>query len=107
MPNETDFKAQLQWLKATTIRTGGIHDAQALQLKMYPLMLPNVTKAEAHVSVDEKAVHYIATAKPYKKTEKFTETCAAIVKWTRWLLWDDTKVTIKVNGKIRYESGKK
>ena len=102
--SQASTKQQLLWLKSMTVRTGAIHEAQALQLKMYPMMLPGAKKGEARVGIDDKVVHYIVTCRPFKQDAVFKKTCAAIEKWTRWLLWDEARIMIKVNGKVVYES---
>ena len=99
-----NLKEQLLWLKSNTIRTGAIHDAQAFQLKMYPMMLPDVTTAEARVDVERKTVAFVAESSGLRPTKKFRQICEAIETWTRTILWDDTFVTIEVNGKKVYES---
>ena len=103
---QASTRTQLQWLKTLTHRTGAIHEAQSLQLKLYPMMLPNAKTAEARVDIEKKAVKYIVTCKPLKKGALFDKVCTEMAGWTRWLLWDDTKVTIEVNGKVMYVSGK-
>lgn len=96
---------QLQLLKAVTIRTGAIHDAQALQLKMWPMLIPGVTKAEARVDVDKRTVIFVckSTAKgqPTKQNRLLFEN---IAKWVKTLLWNESLVIIKINNKAVFNS---
>jgi hypothetical protein len=95
---------QLQLLKAVTIRTGGIHDAQALQLKMWPTLIPGVYKSEARVNVDKKTVTFVCESKSLRPTKRAKLLYANIAKWTQNILWNETKVIIKINDKAVYNS---
>jgi hypothetical protein len=100
------FLEQLMWLKSNTIRTGAIHEAQALQLRNYPLLLPNAITgtASASIDTDNKTVDYKVEINGLRPTKKFKQTCKAIEKWTRTLLWDETLITIKANEKVVFDS---
>jgi hypothetical protein len=104
---EIDFKDQLMMLRAMTIRTGSIHEAQALQLKMWPLLIPNVVKAEAKVDAERKIVSFICESTSNRATKKVTNTCKHIAEWTKQLLWAETTVTIKINDKLIFDSRNK
>lgn len=90
---------QLFWLKTNTIRTGAIHEAQALQLRNYPLLLPNASSSSVTVDVENKKVEYNVEISKFKNTKKVKNVCEQIQTWTRTILWDDTNVVIKVNNK--------
>ncbi len=98
------FLEQLALLKTMTIRTGAIHEAQALQLKMWPLLIPDVAKAEAHVDTERKIVTYRCKTKSNKNAKKRTDTMDNIVTWTRKMLWDDSTVIFIVNDKAVYDT---
>jgi hypothetical protein len=95
---------QLQLLKAVTIRTGAIHDAQALQLKMWPTLIPGVYKSEARVNVDKKIVTFVCESNSLRATKRSKLLYANIAKWTQNILWNETKVIIKINDKAVYNS---
>jgi len=95
---------QLQLLKAMTVRTGSIHEAQALQLRMWPRMIHGVTKAEARVDTDKQQVTMICESTALRPTKMTKKLCEEICKWTRTILWDKTKVVIKINGKVVFDS---
>ena len=108
---QSSFKEQLALLKIATMHTGAIHEAQALQLKMWPLLIPSVTKAEARVDTDKKMVTFLCKSKMKDKdmrklaaTENMRKTCAHVATWTQHLLWDDTTVIIHVNDKVIYDT---
>jgi hypothetical protein len=95
---------QLALLKGMTLRTGAIHEAQALQLKMWPMMIPDVDKAEAQVDTERKIVTYKCEAGSTRATKKKRETMDNIVTWTRKILWDDTVVVFILNNKTVYDT---
>lgn len=91
-------------LKATTIRTGAIHEAQVLQLKIWPRLNPMISKSEARVDVENKTVTFVCESgslRPKKSDRVFFEN---LEKWVKDLLWDETTVTVRINDKIVFES---
>jgi hypothetical protein len=91
---------QLLMLKAVTLRLGVLHEAQALQLKMWPLAaLPFITKSVAKVDVESRTVSFDCEAPSVRKTKKLTQGCTALESWVRFLLWDDSVVFVRINGK--------
>lgn len=100
------FLEQLQQLKAMTVRTGMIHEAQAVQLRNYPRMIPGIIKATTKVDTDEKIVIYecVTDKKRFRMTAKRLDMCHNIVKWVHTILWDNTVVVISVNGESLYDS---
>jgi len=99
---------QLQYLKGMTVRLGCIHEAQALQLRNYPLLIPNVGKAIVKVNAETKHVIYDCTGKTknFRKTKKVDEMFQNIYKWTTFIVWDDVEVLIKVNNKELFKCNK-
>ena len=98
-------KEQLMQLKAMTVRMGVIHEAQALQLKMWPLLIPDVSKAVSKVDVETKSVIMTCETKKgkkFKKTDQIDLLCKNIEEWTRAILWEETVVSIIVNGETIY-----
>lgn len=105
MKNSLDIYEQLMLLKATTNSFGALHEAQALQLKMYPLLLNGVKKAETHVDIEKKMIFFkILEGKGFKLTKKNKNIIEKIVLWTRNLLWDDCSIVVLNNNKIVYDT---
>jgi hypothetical protein len=100
----TTPEEQLQLLKAVTIRTGAIHDAQALQLKMWPTLIPGVTSSEARVDVENKKVLFVCKSNALRPTKKTALLYKNIAKWVQNILWNETQVVIKINGKAVFNS---
>lgn len=98
------FKEQLALLKAATVRTGAIHEAQALQLRMWPLLIPDTKSATAKVDTERKIVTYECKTTKAKLTVKAKTIMKNITIWTRSILWDDTTIVFKLNGKVVYDS---
>jgi hypothetical protein len=94
---------QLAYLRTMTIRTEAIHEAQALQLRNWPLLIPGIVKAEARVDVPNKTVVFHCKSKSGKApiTKAMKVTCNKItMSVQRLILWPDTKVVFKIDGKV-------
>jgi len=104
---ELTIHQQLGLLKDLTVRLGMIHEAQSLQLKHWPLLIPNVDKAKAEVDVERKLVMYNCESKKFRKTKKVLKYFENIDSWTKQLLWDETSVQFLVNGEVLYDSRNK
>ena len=95
---------QIAGLKALTLSTGAIHEVQAHQLRMWPLLIPGINSAEAKVDVDAHSVKFVCEGVKFRKTKKTRKTLSSIRDWVHILLWDDTHVVIEVNGKEVFRS---
>ena len=95
---------QLQLLKGMTIRTGVIHEAQALQLKSWPMLIPNVTKAEARVDTDLQMVTFVCEARKVSNAKRTKLLYRNIAEWVRNILWNDTRVIVEINGKKVFDT---
>jgi len=105
--NQTiDVREQLQLLKAMTVRTGSIHEAQVLQLKSWPMLIQNVTKAKAKVDVKTKLVVFDCESTGTRATKLQKKLFESICEWTRSILWNETTVRIIINGKVVFDSTK-
>jgi len=100
----TTPEQQLQLLKAMTLRTGAIHDAQALQLKMWPTLIPGVFKSEARVDVEKKMVMFVCESNANRPTKARRLLFENIDKWVKNILWNETHVVIKINNKKVFDS---
>lgn len=104
---ENETVEQLMLLKSVTLRTGAIHEAQVLQLKAWPLLMDGVLKSVARVDVDNKRVVFnMTTTDLFNNSELSKKMLAEIDRWTKILLWDETRVMFKSNKKIVYDSWK-
>lgn len=97
--------SQLMLLKEATNRFGAIHEAQLLQLKMYPILLSGVVKSETHIDVERKLVFFkLIDAKKFKLTKKNKDIIQKIIDWTRKLLWDDCSIVFIKNEEVIYDT---
>lgn len=101
------IKEQLQYLKGLTVRTSVIHEAQALQVRNYPLFIPGVKpKATTKIDTENQIVYYECEprGKRFNKRVTFNQRCEMITKWVRSVLWDRTTVVVSVSGEVRFDS---
>lgn len=99
------IKDQLFHLKAMTERINVVHEAQTLQLRNYPLLIPGVTSAETEVNIEQKIVTFnCKSEKKFRNTKKVQLAIKHILEWTRMVIWTSTTLIIKVNGKEIFDS---
>lgn len=99
-----DVMDQLMQLKAMTVRTGGIHSAQELQLCNWPRLSAQIKRVVAKVDPENKTATLECEAPKWKQTDFEKELFKNILIWVRTILWDETRVVIKVNKKRVFDS---
>jgi hypothetical protein len=105
MSKEITFLRQLQELKAMTVRTGAVHEAQALQIRNYPKLIPGVSDAKTTVDVENKIVYYdCITASTFRCTKSVKTMCQNINTWVKTILWDETAVVITSGDRALFDS---
>ena len=95
MVDEKIILQQLQVLKGMTVTTGVIHEAQTLQLQMWPLVaFPFALSTVAKIDTESRTVTFeIVTSLKKDPTGKANDRAKEYVQeWTRKILWDNTKV---------------
>ena len=105
MSETLSTKEQLIQLKAITERTGAIHEAQAMQLRMWPLLIPQIQEAQVSVDTDRHYVIIKCKSDKFRNTKKAKLTYSNIETWVQQILWDDTVVFIDVNDRKVYPDG--
>lgn len=101
--SELTTEQQLAYLRSMTIRLGSIHEAQALQLRNWPLLIPGIVKAEARVDVENKTVMFNCKSKSGKLpiTGKVKIVCRHITESVqKILLWPETQVVFRIDKKV-------
>ena len=103
---ELPIKAQLRYLKGMTEKLNVVHEAQIVQLRNYPVLIPNVKTAETEIDIDNRTVTYKCESetKIFRKTKKTKIAIENITTWIQTIEWDDTIVELIVNGKSIYDS---
>jgi hypothetical protein len=102
-----DQESQLLMLKDLTKRMGVLHEAQVLQLKMWPLTLfTHAKKTEERVNLETKEIDFDILQTKGKKPTDLKERFEALDKWTRWLLGDDWVVRVRERGKVIFRKGR-
>lgn len=104
-PSDSALEAQIGTLKALTANTGALHEAQALQLKTWPLMIiPDSTKAEAEFDYKGKSVVYKVKRSKKSKIKDIDLRAKALTQYTRTLLGDEYNIEIYINGGLIFSS---
>ena len=100
------FKDQLLHLKAMTERIGVIHEAQTLQLRNYPLLIPGIKTAETTINIDQKIVKFDcqSIAKTFRNTKKVKIALDHIYEWVKMVVWTESTLEVYVNGKAVFDS---
>lgn len=103
---EMSMLQQLMYLKGLTVRTGSIHEAQALQLRNWGLLIPGVKTSTAKIDCDHQMVTFILTSKSknFRTTEMVKSLCSNINVWTKKILWDNTTVIIECGKRTLFDS---
>lgn len=86
---------QLMLLKSITKKTGGLHEAQVLQLKMYPLVLTHATKSEFSFDFNKKAIIFTITEVKGKTPKNIEERLDLLISYTKTLLGNEYSVEVK------------
>lgn len=97
---------QLLMLRDLTARAGVLHEAQVLQLKMWPLVLfGHVKKCEERVNLETREIDYVFLQTKGKPSNDFKERLDVLVGWTKWLLGSDWVVRVKLRDKLIHRRG--
>lgn len=100
----TDPWAQLMWLRDLTRRTGVLHEAQVLQIKLYPHTVSKaIRNVEATVDMKKKVVTY--TCDVTKREADFKKRTQMLGKCICELLGDEWQTVVKA-GAVTYKVGK-
>jgi hypothetical protein len=101
-----NLKTQLLLLKTVTVRTGATHEAQHLQLKMWPLLIKGVTrKTKVHIDPEKKLVSYALDIDKKFKLDPITRRMIKEISgWTKFILWDETDVIFTAKNKVLHDT---
>ena len=92
--SENQVLEQLQTLKAMTVRYGIIHEAQTLQLELWPLLLFQAQSGVCKVDAENHWVNFELSVKKTPSNKDIKDGKELLKKWTRSILWDDTEILI-------------
>ncbi len=96
---------QLQMLKEQTRLTGGLHEAQVLQLKMWPMVVFDTALSSSFTWDPEKKVVVFTITHPTTRSKKkhpleyWKERVTALNGWVQVLLGDEWMIQVKCGGK--------
>jgi hypothetical protein len=99
---QADFTTQLLKLRVLTERFGVIHQAQRLNLQLWPFTIdPELEKSEAHVDIENHSVNFLWIAnhsKGWVPDEAYRFRLQELGKSIALMLGNTWTFTIKVNG---------
>lgn len=105
---QTEMWEQLMLLRAQSARLGTLHEAQVLQLKLWPRILFQTSTKETSFKTDivEKKLVFsvVNTGKPFKPSKgqgvvRPADAPVVLDEWTKALLGGDWDVTVNVRAK--------
>ena|ERR1039457_1535063 len=98
-PGPLDWAAQLAMLRGMTQRFGSIHEAQALQLKLWPFTVDNTLEnSNAAVDFENKQVDFEWLGSAMKIDKKYQERLETLKCNVKFLLGDDWSMTVSSSG---------
>ncbi len=101
--NNLDHSQQLALLRGLTKRTGAIHEAQVMQLRLWPFAVdPQLDRAEADVDVEGKQVLYrwenSDAPRNFAPDKKYAERLTKLEDSIKFMFGASWKVTVALNG---------
>jgi hypothetical protein len=98
-PEPLDWTAQLVMLREMTKRFGSIHEAQALQLKLWPFTVDNTLEnSNAAVDFENKHVSFEWLGSTMKIDKKYQERLETLECNVKFLLGDDWSMSVIEDG---------
>lgn len=98
---------QLMILRGMTKATGALHEAQVLQLKMYPMvMLSNSVSSEFTFDWENRSVEFKVQTKG-KRDKDFDKRMDCLDKSVKTLLGDEYLVVVNINGKKKFTGARR
>lgn len=96
--NEASVKQQLQMLREQTRLTGGLHEAQVYNLKLWPLVLFDTAKrAEFTWDPDKKVIFYTVVKGEVRLRKKWLQgRTDTLGRWVRELLGNEWKTYVEI-----------
>ncbi len=101
-PKLDPVQEQLLQLRGITRLTGMVHEAQANQLKYWPMISINhASSSEVSFEIDEegKRTVFVELVATKEAPADLKERGKALIKNIQWLLGNDWAVSIRINGK--------
>ena len=94
-----DWTAQLAMLRGMTQKLGVLHEAQALQLRLWPYTVdPTLEKSEAKVDLEAKVVTFVWSGSTLKIDKKYKERLQTLSDNVKFLLGDVWLIEVVLDG---------
>ena len=98
-PKPLDWSAQLVMLRGMTRRFNILHEAQSLQLRLWPFVVdPSLDKTEAHVDIEGKMVNFIWIGSKKKIDAKYQYRLKTLDSNVKFLLGEDWSMSVVRDG---------
>jgi hypothetical protein len=94
-----DWTAQLVMLRGMTERFGSLHEAQVLQLKLWPFAVdPGLVSSKANVDMEGKLVEFLWEGGAAKRGPKYQARLKTLDGSVKFLLGDGWTTVVKLAG---------
>jgi hypothetical protein len=94
-----DWTAQLVMLREMTKRFGSLHEAQSLQLKLWPFTVDStIANSQAKVDIEGKTVEFNWIGSKMKVDKKYQERLNALNSNVKFLLGEEWVMVVKSDG---------
>jgi hypothetical protein len=103
MGRDLSPESQLAMLRQLTKRTGVVHEAQVMHLRLWPFSVdPELTRAVAKVDLDKRVVNYEwedpDKREGWRPDRQYLTRVDRLLESVRFLLGEGWELTIKMNG---------
>jgi len=98
-----DWTAQLVMLRGMTERFQSLHEAQKLQLQLWPFVVDtSLANTKANVDMEAKTVQFVWTGSSMKIGPKYNQRLKVLDDSVKFLLGNDWTVTVWRDGTLIY-----
>jgi hypothetical protein len=93
--SKLDWTAQLVLLRGMTQKLGVIHEAQALQIRLWPYTVdPSLEKSEAKVDMEANRVEFVWTGSTFDIDKKYRKRLETLSDNVKFLLGEEWKISV-------------
>ena len=97
--SKLDWTAQLVMLRGMTQKLGVLHEAQALQLRLWPYTVdPSLDKSEAKVDLEAKVITFVWNGSTLKIDKKYKERLQTLSDNVKFLLGEGWLIEVVLDG---------
>jgi hypothetical protein len=106
--SKLDWTAQLVLLRGMTQKLGVIHEAQALQIRLWPYTVdPSLEKSEAKVDMEANRVEFVWTGSALSMDKKYQKRLETLSDNVKFLLGEEWKISVTRDEELIFPNGYK